>query len=221
MSKKKKAEEVEEEEVAPFWMISFSDMMSLLLSFFVLLFSMSTIEKEKMTAVMEAMGSRYLSVKPHGDKEAAVKIPDAPPSTVPSVTPPVPLLRPQSVKEKPISGTTIFFAPGSEQIDDDSKQLLARLADQLKGMPYTIMVKGHASKQEVAPAAPNAAYQKVDDLAYARAWNVRDYMISFGLKPELFQLVELGSHKPLKPDEMPMSSKVNPNAYVEVIQVKE
>ncbi|GHT23344.1 hypothetical protein FACS189419_07150 [Planctomycetales bacterium] len=224
MSKKKKAEEIEEEEVAPFWMISFSDMMSLLMSFFVLLFSMSTVEKEKMLAVMEGMGGRYLINGPHrGDKAAPIKIPKVPKSekVTPPAPPPEPMTRPKPEKKETVSGLIVPFTAGSDQLDESGKQALNRLAEQLKGTPYPIMIKGHASKKEV-DAHP--AYQRVDDLAFARVFNVREYLVSLGLKAELFQLVELGQFKPLHERQFRQLSVIgditDPNAYVEVIQAR-
>ena len=52
-SKKKKEEPVEEG--LPIWMATFADMMTLLFAFFVLLFSMSTIDPVKVSAMEDAM----------------------------------------------------------------------------------------------------------------------------------------------------------------------
>ena len=51
--KKKKQEE--KEEGLPIWMATFADMMTLLFAFFVLLFSMSTIDPVKVSAMEDAM----------------------------------------------------------------------------------------------------------------------------------------------------------------------
>lgn len=48
-------DEINEEEGAPAWMVTFADLMTLLLVFFVLLFSMSEVEVSKFKVVMEAM----------------------------------------------------------------------------------------------------------------------------------------------------------------------
>ena len=53
MSQNKKQEEVEEG--LPLWMGTFADMMTLLFAFFVLLFSMATIDPVKVSAMQEAM----------------------------------------------------------------------------------------------------------------------------------------------------------------------
>ncbi|MDH3223857.1 MAG: hypothetical protein OEO23_09080, partial [Gemmatimonadota bacterium] len=58
------------EEGAPAWMMTFGDMMSLLLTFFILLFSMSSIEVEKFKAatesLAEALGQSNAGIMPDG-----------------------------------------------------------------------------------------------------------------------------------------------------------
>ncbi|MCD5323888.1 MULTISPECIES: flagellar motor protein MotS [Pontibacillus] len=50
----------EQEKGAPKWMVTFSDLMTLILVFFILLFSMSQIDKEKFEAVAESFRSRAI-----------------------------------------------------------------------------------------------------------------------------------------------------------------
>ena len=58
--KKKKKEEVEEG--LPIWMATFADMMTLLFAFFVLLFSMATIDPVKVSAMEDAM-NEYVDLR--------------------------------------------------------------------------------------------------------------------------------------------------------------
>lgn len=62
MAKKKREEEAKG---APAWMATFSDLMNLLLCFFVLLFSMSTVDAEKFDMVVASLQSSF-SVLPAG-----------------------------------------------------------------------------------------------------------------------------------------------------------
>ena len=51
---------------APAWMNTFSDLMNLLLCFFVLLFSMSTVDTDKLEAVVASL-QNAISILPDGD----------------------------------------------------------------------------------------------------------------------------------------------------------
>ena len=57
-TKKKQEEQVEEG--LPIWMATFADMMTLLFAFFVLLFSMSTIDPVKVSAMEDAMNENAI-----------------------------------------------------------------------------------------------------------------------------------------------------------------
>ena len=54
---------------SPAWMATFSDLMNLLLCFFVLLFSMSTVDAEKFEMVVASLQSSF-SVLPSSEKES-------------------------------------------------------------------------------------------------------------------------------------------------------
>jgi chemotaxis protein MotB len=233
MSTKRKEEEVEEE-VAPFWMISFSDLMTLLLSFFVILFSLSTIEEKKMSEIVEAMGARYLrgSAAPSGNKairadpmqppavqpvenpgdQPSVVLPelDMKPADRPVIPSPVEPSSPEMRKKTLAEHTVIPFKLESTELGDDAKSVLAGLARRLRGIPNPIMIKGHASNHEVSRHV-------IDDLAYERAWNVREYLVSLGLEHKRFSLVLVGANEPLDRDTISLTSRFGDvNTYVEV-----
>ena len=213
---KKKHEEVEEEEVAPFWMISFSDLMTLLLSFFIILFSISTIETKKMEELMQAMGNRYLrqGAARSGTKHLRSDL-SLPRATFPTESHEADeALTLEPHKKKPVTDLAIIpFGLESADLDDESKTKLARLAEDLRGRPYPIVVRGHASLNE-------QSQRNVDDLAYERAWNVREYLLTFGLDSKRFLLCVIGPHQPL--DRLLPSPRFgDANTYVEVVLEEE
>ena len=209
---KKKHEEVEEEEVAPFWMISFSDLMTLLLSFFIILFSISTIETKKMEELMQAMGDRY--VRGGTDRSGKKDIHSDP--SLPLVKHLTAIkeanesLALELQKRKSETNLTIIpFKLESTDLDDEDKKKLSKLAENLNGLPYPIVVRGHAALSE-------KSRNTVDDLAYERAWNVREYLLTLGLNPQRFSLSIIGPYEPL--DSLLLSPSFgNANTYVEVI----
>ncbi len=217
MSKKQHVEEVEEEEVAPFWMISFSDMMTLLLSFFIMLFSMSTIEVEKLSAVAESMGNRFggqgagtllkhriLNQKMPSGRNA---IPMTKPSTVPEL---------HLLADEQVTGGIILFDPGIDRLDDRAREQVKAIREQIEGTHDKMMICGHASQNELA----STVYRNADDLAYARAWNVREYLVSLGMKQQDFLLSQFGSVLPMQQtDFVTGSAGTDTNAYVRIVLV--
>ena len=241
---KKRVEEVEEEEVAPFWMISFSDLMTLLLSFFIILFSISTIEEKRMQELMEAMGGRYLrggsahsgnkdiranpalprakQPSEHQADQQPVESPTPPPPTDPASPPAVPSAAEQGGQPSPTPAHETQWNPNTDHViipftkdnadlADDDKKELAKLAEHLRGTSRAAMIRGHASLTEKSGT-------KIDDLAYERAYNVREHLLSFGLDRKQFSLVIVGANEPLKKDAtMFMHHLGDENTYVEII----
>jgi len=61
MSKRRYQMEEEKTEGAPEWMTTYSDMVTLLLCFFILLYSMAVIDQQKFEQVSESLRSAFLS----------------------------------------------------------------------------------------------------------------------------------------------------------------
>jgi chemotaxis protein MotB len=62
MAKDRKSDDSKSEEAgAPLWMVTYSDMVTLLLTFFILLFSMATIDKQKFIEIANALKSSLLN----------------------------------------------------------------------------------------------------------------------------------------------------------------
>lgn len=105
-------EQIAEEEGAPAWMVTFADLMTLLLVFFVLLFSMSEVEVSKFKVVMEAMkGALTNTVVP-----AAVVV-EPQPVEKPVEPEPEPEVEPEP-EEKPFES--------AEEILEDINQIIDR-----------------------------------------------------------------------------------------------
>ena len=162
-------------------------MMSLLLCFFIMLYAISTLEVVKVQAAVESLregfGYQGASQAPQAKSANAtrsqvrstgrarrldvlrggqpVAAPQGDFSTVSTI----------KTKEEPIKGGIIRFYLGSDELNDQAKRDLDAIYDQLAGSPYKIKIKGHAAPDE------KGAYRLVDDKAYARAINVREYLV--------------------------------------------
>jgi chemotaxis protein MotB len=229
MSKKVVVVEAEEEEeTAPFWMISFSDLMTLLMAFFVLLYAVSIADQKKMEAMAEGMAARFAL---NGNRSSGNKAPVADPN-LPKVAPKdmtgIPELKITPRKQTgTANGTIVFFPKGSFELNELGRETLKRLSEQLRGSPLPIRVEGHASRTEIGSSeAIEEAERHVDDWAYNRACSVRDYMVSQGLKMSQITLVVIGQYHPLNEsgdDSKPEITETIPpdsgrNSYVKVIE---
>lgn len=169
----------------PEWVVSFGDMMSLLLTFFIMLVSMSEMKKDdKFQAVVDSLREQF------GDSMAAVMVQSGelrPPNgrivklqktakyqretlvRGSKVTGPkgdfdrVEVIRPG---KRSGVGLVIYFDDKSAELDEESKEKLRQLNDEIAGKPQKIEVRGHTSLRPLEPGGPFADHWA---LAYERA----------------------------------------------------
>ncbi|TGK06771.1 flagellar motor protein MotB [Leptospira semungkisensis] len=95
-----------------------------------------------------------------------------------------------------------YFNPGSAILQEPIKGTLKKASGLIKGLERFVRVEGHCDADAVLPGAnPNReerTYLNNWDLAGARAINSTDYIVGVGkLDPSWFQAVSFGSYRPL------------------------
>ncbi len=197
---------------APEWMVTYGDMMSLLLCFFVILVSMSEVKKdEKFQEVMDSIraafgydGSLGSVPVPNTIKNSLVEqlreivLPDLRDregdSDIEGIDGRV--FRVTNVREG-ISvevGGRISFDRFSAELKPGAVDLLQRLAARIMGHNTVIHVRGHATRE---PLPAGHAYQDPMELSLARAQAVAAALMSEGIRSERIRIVGAGSHEPL------------------------
>src|SRR5690606_21613387 len=170
----------------PEWVVTFGDMMSLLLTFFIMLVSMSELkQEEKFQAMLESMRRQF----GHGTAAAAV-IPgllSEANSSLSAIAPaesraqrknllegghdarsvPGDHARVQDVRRgrDATSGGVIYFEEDAAELTQANKQELAIIARNLAGKPQKIEVRGHTSR---LPVNPQSGVRDHWDLAFDR-----------------------------------------------------
>jgi len=232
MAKKKKAGGG-----APEWVVTYGDMMSLLLCFFIMLAALSELKKEddfKMIAEMvkQGLGARSAGGMVPTDMDPAMSLKqrlekiqlqtkrgkDPSHADDPGTEgryEAVIIVRPGI---RFIRGSRITFEPGSADLNDEGRRRLDQVAQQLRGQNNKIIVAGHAASAEV-----DLGSDKSDlwlwRLSYARAQAVMAYLTSeeTGIRPERFRLEANAAREPLK-NRVYTPLGRTPNRRVEVFE---
>ena len=200
----------------PEWIVTYGDMMTLLLCFFVLLAAFSELKKEHeyqkvITAVKEAFGySGGVGVLPINDPPLR--------SMIESLQE----LAKQKMNKKTVSQNTTagiqgkestvtrvheglkftiggsqMFEPGSAVLNDAAKPELERVARLLIGKRFKIEVRGHAASKTLPPGSP---FRDLTDLSYYRAKAVHDFLVETGgLDPLVLRISAAGDTEPVEP----------------------
>ncbi len=216
----------------PEWVVTFGDMMSLLLTFFIMLVSLSEIkEEETYQALVDSMRQQFGYTKSLESLTPGESKPRTSASTVLATTGRakredtakggVPDPAPQG--EKPLVriirpgkqtavGSVVFFEIGTAQMQPDSRRVLDAIALQLQGKPQKIEVRGHTAPETAARTADAAESM---DLSYARARAVLEYLVkNHGLEPNRFRLTSAGANEPMHAGSDPSGMRSNPRVEI-------
>jgi chemotaxis protein MotB len=208
------------------WMVTFSDLMTLLLTFFVLLLSMSSMESTVVSRI-SALNSSVSPLENTGTSKLADRIqftikllrdPDNiqnkqqrikdllfPHDALPAELSPGELQNNLTILSHPegvviVLTDALLFAPGSAMLENTGKKLLDQLAPVIHGMHADITISGHTSTLPEGEADRLAGARSLDELSFLRAAVVMEHFLGARLPPERFSLSGYGPDKPMYAD---------------------
>ena len=202
-------------EGVPEWIVTYGDMMSLLLCFFILLAAFSELKDqdeytETVRAIQEAFG--YIEgggVAPTQDvpmqsiiekiEEIALyreKVRKLSQADDPGVTG-----RELTVKRireglQFTVGGLLTFEPGSSELKPQAREELRRVANMVRGQNNKIEIRGHAAGADLPDGSP---YRTMWDLSYARARSVMEFLTEpeQGIDARRIRITGCGDKEPL------------------------
>lgn len=210
MAKKKSPPKAE----VPEWVLTFGDMMSLLLCFFILLAAFSEIKKpreyqEIIDSVNDAMGANgglglanlleRIDNSMVTQKDARAKRDDNKRSTDQNVDPNVPGKETQVniVQEgaRHAIGASIMFEPGSYELSKRDQDLIrTQIAPKIRGLNYICPIVGHSWGVE-----EKSSGMGFDELAFKRAETVKLFLVrEGGVDPTILRVESAGNTEPIE-----------------------
>ncbi len=180
------------------WLISYSDFLTLLFTFFVALFSLSTIDlwkAEKFTGSLRKAFKVIDEPIPFEEDRNRAVIEDL-----------KKLLNDISGVEikSDLKGVIIrlpnslLFDSGSAFLKRESIEGLRRISDYLRNIPNKILIEGHTDN---IPLSSESIYKSNWELSAARAASVLHFLIQEGLSPDRFTIAGYGEYKPIESNE--------------------
>ncbi len=216
MAKKKK----EECKSIPAWLTSFGDLMSLLLTFFILLFSMGTISLEKfhmvIKGVTEALGGRKImeEQKIFNNSNINLEFPEMYMRLKKKKTLQTKLREVQNIlkqagieSEVETHGSFIrfrissdrMFPPGSAIPNKDVIPYIMDICKRLKILELPIIIEGHTDNIPIK----NGIFKNNLELSAARALTVLKFFVKCGYDPKLLAARGYGPYRPIAPNTTP------------------
>ena len=231
---RKKKEDPEKPQTAERWLLTYADMITLLMVLFVILYSMSKVETTKFNALAESLSNAFSmpGVQAHEGEGGhslsptnAVLTPQPGTGLSPKRSP-----KRDSFQEKArstldtdiktgaihmsteargivlsLAGDT-FFKVGSANLEEGTIGTLAKVAELLRGLPNPIGVEGHSDNSLMARGDPLGSNLM---LSAARAVAVTEALELLDIRKERLSATGFGDAKPAKPNDSPEGRAYN------------
>ncbi len=226
-----------EEPSSPLWMTTFSDLMTLILVFFVLLFSMSAIDVVKFQSFLAYF--QGAGVLDWGEMPLEEVLPE--PNTPEHDMPPAPdysLMEVFEMVEETLADAgledrvslryeeagvaldiqdRVLFDAAKADLRPQAREILDPLAALFQRLPFQIHVEGHTDSRKIS----SIAFPSNWELSGARASSVIRYFIdNHHLDPYRFAAVGYGEYKPIAPNDSEANMQLN-RRVVMVIRAKD
>ncbi len=214
MSKKKQQHEEPAGESAPLWIISFADLVTLMLSFFVILSvkpeGTASIHDPAFQEVAAAIRAAFKHLPPADPMVDPAKDYQELVQRLMSLVNRDGTLNRGDSNEKGIQGRgfrvrrmrdgmeitvggAVMFEPFSVKPTADGEHALGQVFDIIKGHRNIVEIRGHAGEE---PWPPDWKYEDALKLSYARAEHVAKRLIERGADPRTVRLVAVGPNEP-------------------------
>lgn len=231
----KKKKQHHEEHADETWLLPYSDMLTLLLALFIVMFAMSQVDKAKLKSISKqfniafAGGSGVLTA----DGNSAVVLNDS--ATQEKVEQDkmteIKYTLEQDIKSSGYEDNmkvelndeglnisiqdTVLFNSGDAEILNKFSPILGQISDMVEGLDNDIRVCGHTDNIPIS----NSKFRSNWDLSYMRALNVMNFMVNNGhVAPNKFSIQSYGEYKP-KYDNSTEGGRIK-NRRVEILIVR-
>lgn len=227
------------------WLVSYSDFITLLLAFFVVMYAISSVNEGKYRVVSDSLVSAFGNIPSRPDLATSAVQPVAP-------------LKPQQivgknnasqrrqqekmqdmardimkvlaplVKEGKVKVTqsnrgitveinaSVLFAPGQAVIEENSGKTLRAVAQVVKDHEHEILVEGHTDDVPIK----TVNFPSNWELATARASSVVRLFIDSGVGPQRLTALGYAENRPVEPNDTPQGRARNRRVTVTVLSAK-
>lgn len=222
----------EEPSNAGSWLTTYSDMVTLLLAFFVLLFAFSAVDEGKFSSIINAF-QNYLGVFTEG--QSILEAPSPLPFDYSDMghRQLYELFEQISdfIEQEEIHGVEleleerglivrfaekVFFDLGQATLKPEALEILHSFAGQLKDLPNPLRVEGHTDNWPIR----TGAFPSNWELSVHRATNVVRYLIEEnGFDPEKLSVAGYSEYRPIRPNDSAQNRALNRRVDIVILNI--
>jgi chemotaxis protein MotB len=205
------------------WLVSYADMMTLLVGFFVIMLSFAKFDEEKLNearrSITQEFGGQY--TVPYSDLAKALR----------EIAKALGVGDQFIIKESDIgieisSRGTVFFESGSADLKPEADVILKKIIEVIRtnGTPFSITVEGHTDD---VPVAPGHVIRNNFELSSIRACRVVEIFQNEQFPSEHLTAIGFGETRPLVPNRdsegnaIPDNQAQNRRVVIKVLRISE
>jgi chemotaxis protein MotB len=202
----------EDEDSSAFWLITYSDMVTLLLAFFLLMYSFSVFSEDSKQELVDELNTvstnKVRKEKPRADLEQAAREIAAQ------------FQKDQAFVENTETEVTVglssevTFASGDDALSDGARDALVRVAAILAKLPNEVRIEGHTDAIPIRGGRFSSNWH----LSAARAQRVIRLLTSSGLDPRRLQVVGFGDARSRAPNDTPDGRAKNRRIEIKILK---
>ena len=206
----------------PVWLTTFSDAMSLMLTFFVMLFAATSLEKGKFEDVLGSLkGALGIMDKTKPAIVSSPRIIEKSEQILEELRDSIvsqnltDMVKVRLVKEgiRISLSSPILFDLGEATLRSEVLPLLDEILKVLKKVPNDIIIEGHTDNLPIH----TEKFPSNWELSAARAINVVKYLKKKGVEKQLLSAVGYGEYRPLYPNDIPSHRAGNRRVEIVII----
>ena len=217
----KKEKKAPEEAGQPAWLVTFTDLMTLMLTFFVLLVSMAVIDERRKLIVLGSIFGTFGIGKSYdllSTKDTQRKVEPGPMEmeSADDLEPLKDLIWEDMEQDLNFASNRfvqvfsinndVLFEPGEVELKPEGRRLLERVMPVLLQIGHPLLLAGHTSglRDEMGTAYRVEALEEVLDaswkLSFFRVMSVYRFLLDSGMDPEMLRVEAYGRFRPRHPD---------------------
>lgn len=223
MSLEEAQQREQESTIERIWTIIYSDMITNLMLFFLMLYGLSRMTGDARSEIMKNMEEKFRGkadveakaqkvLKNMKEEDAAAKVTSAMEKQGVNEYTSV------EINEKQIKITLtipVLFASGEAVLTSQAKNVLTGVSKAIAAVPNKVIIEGHTDNVPVK----SAKYRSNWELSVARAYSVVDYFVSGrGLDPGRFVVAGYGEYRPVADNATPDGRAEN--RRIEILMIR-
>jgi chemotaxis protein MotB len=204
--------EEEDDSATTFWLITYSDMVTLLVAFFLLIYSFTIMNTKEASALVHAlnkvMGGGEVAAENRIDVvETAIEIANI-------MGKGEAVVRATETEVSIVLPSSVTFASGDATLTANAATRLAEAVSRLAAVPGVIRIEGHTDDVPIT----GAVFPTNWHLSAARAQSVLKLLLAAGMDPSHVEVVGYGDTRPRASNETPEGRAANRRIEIKLLR---